>query len=313
MKKTTLVFSLLTILFAVACKNIGFEKSKSGLEYKIIKGDGGAQLGNGDIVKFQYKVTYNDSVVISTYATLPVYDQVDSVGRFHDFSEFLSKMKVGDSAVCYQLYDTLIKGSPYGVPPYMKKGEKQQITIKLLAAFQSKNGQNPRDLAMADFQSEMSKMKEREIVTIQKYLDKKQIKAEKVNNSVFVQMTQEGTGAQADSGMVVGVKYTGYNFEGKYFDSNMDSTKQTQRHPLDTFFFVAKGGGAIQGMLEGITVFKKGGKGTMYIPSSLAYGPQGSSNVIKPNESLIFDIEVVDVKPLPKQSASPEMQQPVRK
>ena len=123
MKKTTLVVSLLTLLFAVACKNIGFDKSKSGLEYKIIKGDGGAQLANGDIVKFQYKVTYNDSVVISTYATLPVYDQVDSVGRFHDFSEFLSKMKVGDSAVCYQLYDTLIKGSPYGVPPYMKKGE----------------------------------------------------------------------------------------------------------------------------------------------------------------------------------------------
>ena len=91
-----------------------------------------------------------------------------------------------------------------------------------------------------------------------------------------------------------------YNFEGKYFDSNVDSTKQTMAHPLETFYFVSKKEGAIQGMLEAITSFKVGSKGTLYIPSSLAYGPQGSMPVIKPYENLIFEIEVVDVKEAPK-------------
>ena len=89
----------------------------------------------------------------------------------------------------------------------------------------------------------------------------KSIKADKVNNSVYVQVEQQGTGKQADSGQLVGVKYNGYSFEGKYFDSNIDTAKQSSPHGLDTFFFVAKQEGAIQGMLEGITVFKKGGKG----------------------------------------------------
>jgi FKBP-type peptidyl-prolyl cis-trans isomerase FkpA len=67
--------------------------------------------------------------------------------------------------------------------------------------------------------------------------------------------------------------------------------------------------GAIQGMLEGIVAFKKGSKGKMFIPSSMAYGPQGMAPAIKPNENLIFDIEVVEVKDLPK-TPQPSMQMP---
>ncbi len=309
MKKTTLLLSILTMLVFGACKNIGFDKTKSGLEYKIIKGDKGEQLAAGDIVKFQYKVTFKDSVVMTTYGVMPVFDQVDSVGRHHDFSEFLAKMKVGDSAVCYQLFDTMQNRPEFGIPPYMKKGDKQEVTIKILAAFKKGEGKSARDLAVLDYRKELSDYKDKELAVIEKYLIKNNIKAEKVNNSVFVKIDQEGTGLSADSGKVVGIKYTGYNFEGKAFDSNTDSTKQIQPHPLETFYFVSKRQGAIQGMLEGITVFKVGSKGKMFIPSLLGYGPQGAAPAIKPNESLMFDIEVVEVKDQEKKPAAGPMPQ----
>lgn len=70
---------------------------------------------------------------------------------------------------------------------------------------------------------------------------------------------------------------------------------------MEPFSFLAGQQGAIQGMLEGVTAFNKGGKGRLFIPSSMGYGPQGSPPAIKPNENLIFDIEIVDVKDAPPQ------------
>ena len=160
MKKTALLLTALSILMLNACTNIGFNKTKSGLEYKIISGsEKGDSLKHGDIVKFEYRITFKDSMVMNSYDFMPVYDQVDSVGRFHDFSEFLTKMKVGDSAVSYQIFDTLEKNSQFGVPPYMKKGDKQQMTIKVTQVFKAKDGKLSRDFAIEDYNKEMDKYK----------------------------------------------------------------------------------------------------------------------------------------------------------
>lgn len=293
---------LLTVASAIlagSCKNIGYDKSKSGLEYKIFSDGKGRELKTGDFVKFDYKITYKDSLINSSYEFLPGYDQVDSVGRYHDFSEILTQMKVGDSAVTFQLYDSLVTRNQFGLPPYFKKGEKQKMTIKILDAF------SDRDTAIADYQSEIENFKNIELAKIEKYLQQNNISATKVNNNVFVEIQSKGTGPVADSGKLVGIKYTGYNFNGKFFDSNVDSTKQTQKHGLEPFYFVSKQQGAIPGMLEGITQFNQGTKGRIFIPSILAYGPQGSPPAIAPNENLIFDIEVVEVKEAPQAPAGP--------
>ena len=74
---------------------------------------------------------------------------------------------------------------------------------------------------------------------------------------------------------------------------------------MEPYTFVSKQQGAIQGMLEGITLFNKGGKGRLFIPSFMGYGQQGNPPAIKPNEHLIFDIEVVEVQDMPAQAPSP--------
>lgn len=297
-----LVALLPVVMMGVACTNVGFEKTKSGLEYKIFKDGKGAQLKNGDIVKFNYRISYNDSVINESYNLIPGYDMVDSVGRPHDFSEVLKLLKVGDSLVTIQLYDSLAKANPMGMPPYMKKGGKIKTTLKILGVFAS------RDSVMADYQSEMEKFRNKELATIESYLKNNNIKAEKLKG-VFVEVKDKGTGPAAEVGKSVSIRYTGYNFEGKAFDSNIDSTKQTQPHPMEPFSFIAGQQGAIQGMLEGITAFNKGGKGRIFIPSSMGYGPQGSPPAIKPNENLIFDVEVLDVTAAPQQPPMPPMPQ----
>ncbi|MDX2049100.1 MAG: FKBP-type peptidyl-prolyl cis-trans isomerase [Chitinophagaceae bacterium] len=299
MQKTSLMLLTIAVACGWGCTNIGYKKTKTGLEYKIFSDGKGAALKVGDYVKFNYKITYKDSVIATAYGFIPGYDVVDSVGRPHDFSEFLKDMKVGDSAVCIQNFDTLSKISPYGPPPYMKKGEQQKTTIKILGTMTG------MDNARADYDKEIEKFKQSEVAVIEKYLSQKNIKAEKTKNGVFVEIQSKGNGPACDSGKLVSIKYSGYNFAGKYFDSNIDSTKQSQPHPLEPFPFVAKQEGAIQGMLEAITYFNQGSKGRMFIPSILGYGPRGNPPAIAPNENLIFDIEVVEVKEVPQQQQNP--------
>ena len=99
-------------------------------------------------------------------------------------------------------------------------------------------------------------------------------------------ITNEGTGENASPGDRVTVHYTGMLLDGTTFDSSVERA--------DPFSFDLGQGNVIKGWDEGITYFNKGSKGTIYIPSSLGYGPSGAGGVIPPNAVLIFDIELLD-------------------
>jgi FKBP-type peptidyl-prolyl cis-trans isomerase len=104
-----------------------------------------------------------------------------------------------------------------------------------------------------------------------------------------------GTGASADAGKPVTVTYTGWLFDvrnadtkGTKFDSNVGGT------PLP---FVVGANGVIKGFDQGTQGMKVGGKRTVTIPASLAYGSVGAGSAIPANAALVFDIELVAVDP----------------
>lgn len=101
--------------------------------------------------------------------------------------------------------------------------------------------------------------------------------------------------------------YRGTFLDGKKFDGNMDSDSPNKQ-PLE---FVIGQGGVIKGLEDGLKLFNKGGKGKVFIPAMLGYGPNGSAPVIPPYASLVFDIEVLDVKiaPPPPPAMPGQMQQ----
>ena len=97
-----------------------------------------------------------------------------------------------------------------------------------------------------------------------------------------------GTGAEAATGQVVSVHYTGWLADGTKFDSSLDQG--------DPFSFPLGEGRVIQGWDQGVVGMKVGGKRRLIIPPELAYGEEGFSNVIPPNAELTFEVELLVVQ-----------------
>ena len=110
----------------------------------------------------------------------------------------------------------------------------------------------------------------------------------KTDSGLRYQVLQEGTGDKAEKGKTVSVHYKGQLSDGTVFDS---SYKRNQ--PID---FALGVGQVIPGWDEGIQLLKVGDKARFVIPSDLAYGSAGAGGVIPPDATLIFDVELMDVK-----------------
>ncbi|MEI7772772.1 MAG: FKBP-type peptidyl-prolyl cis-trans isomerase, partial [Chloroflexales bacterium] len=97
-----------------------------------------------------------------------------------------------------------------------------------------------------------------------------------------------GSGAEATAGKTAVVHYTGWLTDGTMFDSSLNRG--------ETFPFKLGAKQVIKGWDEGVGGMRVGGKRQLVIPPTLGYGANGSSGVIPPNATLIFEVELVDVK-----------------
>jgi FKBP-type peptidyl-prolyl cis-trans isomerase len=97
-----------------------------------------------------------------------------------------------------------------------------------------------------------------------------------------------GEGKEATAGAKITVNYTGALTDGTKFDSSFDRD--------EPFTFVFGVGQVIPGWDEGLAGMKVGGKRKLTIPSDMAYGEAGAGNVIPPNATLIFEVELLEVE-----------------
>ena len=118
------------------------------------------------------------------------------------------------------------------------------------------------------------------------------------NSSVTQLVRQDesvGTGAEAQSGRTVTVHYTGWLYDasrpdqrGAKFDSSRDRNQP--------FSFNLGAGEVIRGWDEGVAGMKVGGRRILTIPPDMGYGARGAGGVIPPNATLLFDVELLDVR-----------------
>jgi peptidyl-prolyl cis-trans isomerase A (cyclophilin A) len=101
-------------------------------------------------------------------------------------------------------------------------------------------------------------------------------------------MIQKGSGKKAEKGKTVSVHYSGSLENGEVFDSSYK-----RKQPID---FKLGQGQVIEGWDEGIALLQVGDKARFVIPSHLGYGSRGAGGVIPPDATLIFDVELMDVK-----------------
>lgn len=113
----------------------------------------------------------------------------------------------------------------------------------------------------------------------------KRVEVRTTASGLQYEVLSEGTGKQPVASDSVTVHYTGKLIDGTVFDSSVE------RGAPATFGVTQ----VIPGWVEALQMMKEGAKWRLFIPSNLAYGPNGAGNVIGPNSTLIFDVELIKV------------------
>lgn len=303
MKISTIMLALTALIF-VSCNR--YEKTKSGMPYKITSAGSKEKAKPGNVVKFdlELKLVGKDTVLQSTKKMgVPGYIIVDTGARQikYFFTEILTLLGKGDKVDFNLSVDSLVKNKQ--IPGYdvlFKKGGMLKGHLEVLKIYANENEAKP------DYEKEMQAAQEKERVKIEKESASKKVEEEKIiakyiadkklntvksANGVYVVIEKEGEGAKPDSGKKVMVMYKGYTLDGKVFDKNVEADA-THKDPIPV---VIGAHTVIPGWEEGLKYFAKGSKGKLIIPFSLGYGAQGSPPVIPPYATLVFDIEVVDV------------------
>ena len=170
--------------------------------------------------------------------------------------------------------DAVAQGDVLESLEIIREGEEAKNWNAIEAFITFKGARNKRDAALkAEVEAAMEKLA---------------AGFEKTESGLRYQFIQRGEGKKAESGKTVSVHYEGSLENGKVFDSSYPRKK-----PIE---FRLGQGQVIEGWDEGIALLRVGDKARFVIPSDLGYGPRGAGGVIPPNATLIFDVELMDVK-----------------
>jgi FKBP-type peptidyl-prolyl cis-trans isomerase FkpA len=291
MNRFLLAAGLLLACNAAEAQQAGFTKTKSGLEYKIVKDVPGNKPTTGDFLLVHMLAKSNGQVLSDSRQMpggepqpIPVADP-----KFNgDPAEVINMLSAGDSAVIIASADS-----------FRKVGMQLPETFKTIEMYVTVAGIK----TAAQMEAEQAKKEEEakkqaalqpgiDDKLIQDYLKKNKIKAEKTASGLYYKIEAPGTGEVIKPGQTADVMYIGKLLNGKVFDANMGPEAKRDQ-PIQVN--VGKGM-VIKGWDEGLSLLRKGSKATFYIPSQLAYGPQARGADITANSILIFDVEIRDVK-----------------
>lgn len=142
--------------------------------------------------------------------------------------------------------------------------------------------------AFRTFEGSRAKREAAERAAAEAKMEKLAAGFEKTESGLRYQFIQRGNGKKAEDGKTVSVHYSGQLEDGKVFDSSY-----ARKKPIE---FPLGRGNVIEGWDEGIALLQVGDKARFVIPSHLGYGSRGAGGVIPPNATLVFDVELMDVK-----------------
>lgn len=282
----TLGKAVLVVAVMASCDSNRVQVTDSGLKYQIHEQEDNARKAKvGDIMTMHLALKNSkDSVLRDTHKEPSPLKIMLQVPPFKgSFEEGLAMLGKGDSATFFVSADSLFSRAMQAMPPGVTKGSDIAFTVKVIDV-QSEDEYTKAQSSMRDKQKGVDE----KIIT--DYVAKNNLggKAQKTASGLYYIINQAGTGPQPKSGDMVKVHYTGKLLNGKVFDSSIP-----RGQPID---FQVGVGMIIPGWEEGVMLMREGSKGTLIIPSTLAYGAEGSGGVIPPNSVLIFDIDLLSVK-----------------
>jgi FKBP-type peptidyl-prolyl cis-trans isomerase FkpA len=300
----TAVLSAIT----VKAQQKGFKTdAATGVQYRFIKHDAkGANPVEGNVVRVSMLWTaknakgngdtvYRDSHLKGfgdSLGTIPIALKKSFNGCLEQGIMMMAK---GDSAVFRIKGDSLFLktfGCPPDKLPHAINGNTIFTFSIKLVSFQTQQE------AMAEKQAEMQKRmaksqarKGQEATDIATYLKKNNLNITPDADSIFYLQTTKGTGPQVKEGDSLEVKYTGMFLDGNVFDK---SDRGTGKGTFPVIY--SKHVSLIQGWISVLGKMNEGDKVRVLIPSKMGYGARGMGQ-IQPYTPLIFDMEIVSLKP----------------
>ncbi len=283
MKKATYLVTLALILGVLSChkEDKGFKEHPSGLSYKFFEmNPAGATPQTGDLVVLSIRITTREGKLIDESGFYRM--QLLKPMYKGDIYTALSLLQVGDS-ICFKLDAAgyFEKNRKRDLPVEFQQGDPVYIYLRL------KNIVSTQDLE-EEITTVYHTDREQEMNLLKDYIELTNTTVQPSASGLYYIEKSKGTGAKAVAGKEISVHYTGTTIDGKIFDSSIQRGR-----PLS---FVLGKGQVIKGWDEGFLNMQAGGKARFIIPSDLAYGKEGYSNIILPYSTLVFEVELLSVK-----------------
>jgi len=269
-------------------KSITTTPLASGLYFTETKKGNGQKPKQGDIARFHFKVSdLAGKVFFSSFdqgepMRWEAGKEFDNVGA----TEALTMMSKGSKANAIVPSSLAFgeQGRGQMVAPYTTLVYEFEMLDFMSKAQFDKEQEAEKQKA----ENVKKQAKQAESGLLQQYIKENKISVKPTASGLYYIETKKGTGANPVNGKTVSVHYTGTLLNGTKFDSSLD-----RKQPFE---FTLGKGEVIKGWDEGIAMMKKGGKARLVIPSAIAYGDEGRMPTIPPSASLVFDVELLDIK-----------------
>jgi len=282
----------------------GFVKTPKGALVKVLTKNPGEKIKVNDVVTFDVvQKTGKDSVLFSSYMLgHPLKIQTQPCQNVGDLMDVFPLLTAKDSAMVKIPSDSVFKEHEDQRPPFLPKGSWLVFTVKIdqVQSLQE---------AMAEKNAAGEKMKATEAVDRDKYIASHKLILKTTPSGLKYVVTQPSLKRKPLAGDTVLVNYTGSTLDGKVFDSSIQAEAQKaglnqpgrNYEPLPVIIGTTP---IIKGWDEGLLLLNEGSKAKLIIPSDLGYGDQ-DSGAIPPYSTMVFDIELVKVKPIKHAVAKP--------
>ena len=288
MKVLDIIFLIVVTLFITYSFLVKEKVLDNGIKLKYFKHGDGKAIEDGQIVMLNLQYFDHDgNELLNKVGNDPVVLLKDSSWKNNGIIyEVIDNLEKGDSVFFQITTEKFLENDPRlattpdslkdkllsfycGVENVMNKDEFESFQREQYEKMQNQMNNNMEEQLIIDAQ------------IIDQYLVDKNIEAINTASGLRYVILEAGSGSNAPVGSSAKVRYIGMLLDGTTFDSG-------------EYTFNLGQGQVIKGWDEGFGYFNKGAKGTLYIPSALGYGPNGSGEAIPPNSILIFDIELLD-------------------
>lgn len=279
------VVALLVVMitggYSCSSKEKAFKKHSSGLFYRFIEMNPKGKIPKtGDILVLSLKIMNEEKKLVDESNFYRM--QLGKPMFKGDFYTALSLLQVGDS-VCFKLDAAgfFEKNRKRDLPVEFRQGDPVYIYVRLKNILSSEDLLNEKESTYhTDFEQEKNLLKN--------YIEITNTTVKPTSSGLYYIEKKKGKGKKAEVGKTLVVHYTGTTIDGKIFDSSLQRGRP--------FSFVLGRGQVIKGWDEGFQLMQEGGEARFIIPSDLAYGKNGYSNLILPYSTLVFEVELLEVK-----------------